>query len=108
VLPRPLSEPWWDLSVNDPTAVGLRRVYTTELRTECAPQHVLATRQFDAAAKCLACDHALYALDGQEWALVHLTWRQAAEPDSRWPLVEALGAWDDVCSAAESHAEQHR
>jgi hypothetical protein len=55
-------------------------------------------------AKCGGCDDALFALDGDEWVLVHLTWA-ANEPG--WPRVEAIGAWPDVFAAAVEHVRLH-
>ena len=62
-------------------------------------------REFHAAAKCGGSDHALFELDTDEWALVHLTWA-ANRPG--WPTVAVMGSWDDVLLAAIDHARLHK
>jgi hypothetical protein len=66
--------------------------------------HVLAHREFRAAAKCAGCDHVLFELDNDGWALVHLTW-SLNEPG--WPMVDATGSWEAVLPSVAEHARQH-
>src|SRR5262249_9387394 len=54
------------------------------------------------------CDRAVFALDHDEWALVHLTWiREGPEIDPRWPTVEALGSWPEVLEAMREHSQRY-
>ena len=101
VLQNALPEPWWDLTVDHTAEVEIREAYAERLRVECGPDHRLAGRDFRAVAKCSGCDRALFALDHDEWALVHLTW---ADPQPGLPTVEAVGSWNDVFVAAVEHA----
>jgi hypothetical protein len=87
-----------------PAGGQVRDAHTSELRRECGPDHELARRKFQAAAKCAACDHVLFELDGDEWALVHLTWTANA---TGWPHIDAIGAWDEVSAAAVAHSRLH-
>jgi hypothetical protein len=104
VLPGPLSEPWRDISTDDPNHVRDREALSQELRQECGPEHSLFDREASAAATCGACDRALYQLDLDEWAIVHLTWTSNAPG---WPTVEATGPWSQVSAAANEHAQNH-
>jgi hypothetical protein len=95
---------WWDLS-GEPR---VRATYTAELRKECGDGHVLAGRDAKCFAKCEGCDRAVYALDGDQWALVHLTFTKSPpESDPQWPTVEAIGPWDEVLSAMTEHSRRH-
>jgi hypothetical protein len=84
-----------------------RDIYVAELRKECGEAHRLAGREFECFAKCDGCDRAVFALDHDEWALVHLTWRRTAETDPNWPSVEALGLWPDVLEAMHAHSQRY-
>jgi hypothetical protein len=101
-LPAALPEPWHGLTTDESSAL------TRELRSECGEDHVLAGRDFQSAARCTACDQVLFALDHEEWAVVHLSWpRHSPEPDPQWPAVHALGSWDEVFDAVTAHARGH-
>jgi hypothetical protein len=104
MLPAALPEPWWDLTEDGATEIEIRNTYSQELRQECGPSHLLSDREYRAVAKCGACDRALFALDQDEWALVHFTW---ANPQPGWPTVDAIGPWDGVLAAAVEHAQGH-
>ncbi|MET0939165.1 MAG: hypothetical protein ABWY51_08085 [Gaiellaceae bacterium] len=90
---------WLDVSTDAP----LRKRLSAQLRRECGPKHVLATRGLTCSAKCEGCDSALVALDDDEWAVVHLTWG-GAQSDPQLPWVEALGAWEDVLPVLNAHS----
>jgi hypothetical protein len=64
----------------------------------------LSDREYRAVAKCGGCDRALFALDHDEWALVHLTWAKA-QPG--WPTVDAIGPWNDTFAAVVEHPQHH-
>lgn len=102
-LPSALPEPWSDLTTDAPASFGLAE----ELRREHSKDHVLAGRDVRDAARCEACDHALFALDHDEWAVVHLTWSPTRESDPYYPRVEALGSWDEVFDAVAEHVRLH-
>jgi hypothetical protein len=87
-----------------PAETRIRETHTEEPRKECGPNHELAQRDVDVAAKSAGCDLVLFRLDSGEWALVHLTWT-ANQPG--WPRVEAIGMWDVVVTAAVEHAQLH-
>lgn len=84
-----------------------RDLYTAELRKECGEGHSLGGREFECFAKCDGCDRAVFALDHDEWALVHVTWRGEAETDPHWPSVEAVGTWPDVLEAMREHSQRY-
>jgi len=86
----------------------VRDGFVAELRKECGEGHRLAAREAECFAKCDGCDRAVFALDHDEWALVHLTWiREGPEIDPRWPTVEALGSWPEVLEAMREHSQRY-
>jgi hypothetical protein len=95
----------WDLTIDAPREAQVHDAHASELRRECGPDHELAGRQFQAAAKCVACDHVVFELDNEQWAVVHLTWTANS---AGWPHVEAIGHWDEVCAAVVEHARLHQ
>jgi hypothetical protein len=104
MLPCPLPELWWDISVEGPGELHARELHSRQLKKECGPDHQLFGRDAHAAAKCRGCDRVLYELDRDEWAVVHLTW--TSNPPG-WPTIDAIGAWPDVSAAAIEHAQSH-
>lgn len=52
------------------------------------PKHILAGRPFSAVAANDGSDDILIHLDGDEFALVHLTWNLETNP--QWPTCEIL------------------
>jgi hypothetical protein len=91
---------WIDVSAD----LDAKDLLSEELRKECSPEHVLASRAFVGVAACGGCDSALFELDGGEWAVVHLTYAGRPEGDPRWPDVEAVGSWEDVLPVMEVHS----
>jgi hypothetical protein len=83
--------PWY--AIEDPGVhAGLER----QLRVEMSERHVLAGESVRLLARREDTDDALFALTGGRVAEVHMTWRQSAEPDPRWPataIFDSLQGW---------------
>lgn len=68
------TEPWVAPAADE--AGGLER----EASVEVGPGHELSGRTLTAIARCSDCDHVVFRLDDDTWAVVHLTWSHKAEP----------------------------
>jgi hypothetical protein len=79
-----IPEPWWDLRTDGPIEAKQRDALRTELNHEVGAGHPLYGRGYSIIARSQARDDVLIALDDNNWAVVHLTWRQAPE-DPPWP-----------------------
>ncbi|HET6616489.1 MAG TPA: hypothetical protein VFH69_01625 [Gemmatimonadota bacterium] len=77
-----------------------------ELRMECGPGHLLASRTYTGMAECGSCDSALFQLDLGEWAVVHLTYSGEQDWNPEFPWVEAIGSWEDVLPELEDHSSE--
>lgn len=78
-----LTEPW-QLIGNSFMAAEL----LAELRREVSKTHPLASHEPRPIARRYDRDDVLFALEAGGWAIVHLTWRRAVEPDQSWPLTQ--------------------
>lgn len=77
----------WDLLSNNAGAA-----FQVELDRELSSGHELFGLTLTPVATCVGCDETLFFVeDLGAWALVHLTWRQSAEPPP-WP--------DSVCGVS--------
>ena len=95
-----LPEAWVSLVApeQEKSASTLRR----ECERELAPNHPLAGRLSAAVARCSGCDDVVFGLsDGEGFALVHLTWRQARE-DPPFPRTTFFASWE-VRRALDAH-----
>ena len=68
----------------------------TELQKEVALGHSLFGRAAKAVATRKDCDDVLFETDDPEkpLAVVHLTWKESAEIESRWPATRLFAGWD--------------
>ena len=69
---------------------------------EIGPSHPLFGRGLTTVALCRGCDHVLFRLDDESWAIVHLTWTSAREP-APWPNSTQC----DSCMAVEMEVDAH-
>ena len=93
--------PWSALDGDD------SETFADELRLEVSPGHVLYGRATTVVARCGSCD-SVVVQSGVTWLVVHLTWRQAAEPP-QWPVVEIeTNSRDDLVAwlaRSDGHAD---
>jgi hypothetical protein len=75
---------------------------TAELRREIAADHVLAGRTATVVRRCSGCDDVIFRLDGDVFAVVHLTWSGRREP-APWPRTAILSTFLAVESFVDSH-----
>jgi hypothetical protein len=106
-LPLELQNPWRDISSDEGNNPHARQRLVDELRRELGPGHLLESRAAEAVAYRGDRDDVLFRLDGDEWAIVHLSYPDERETDPAWPSVEVIGdatevfefanrdAWDD-------------
>jgi hypothetical protein len=93
-------EPWEPVEpgrTDDPSAFA--RGWEAELRKEVVPGHVLHGLAVTLIARRYDRDDALFQMQDGRVAQVHLTWKQAPEPDPRWPetvIYPSLQAWADT------------
>jgi hypothetical protein len=102
-------EPWTAITDLDWDA-GKKADYCTgwesQLARELGPSHALFGRAAKLIARRFDTDDALFQLEGDQVAEVHLTWSKGQEPDPRWPntaIFQTLDQW-----ASESMTPQHR
>ena len=76
--PPPLPAGWELIAKAD------RAQFESELASELSPGHPLHGVRVIAVARCVGCDHTLFATVDEEWAIVHLTHRRAPESPP-WP-----------------------
>jgi hypothetical protein len=84
-----LYEPW--------VPVGDGRALEAELARELAPGHRLFGKKLHALARRVDCDDVFFA-NADSFAVVHLTWRRAREPDPRWPATEVYRSLADFAA----------
>ena len=89
-----LSHPWWDLRGTDPSDVDQREALTAELAREVRRGHTLHKVPITVIGRSEASDDIIVQLTDGSWAVVHLTWRGAAERPP-WP-------WTDHCATSEA------
>jgi hypothetical protein len=80
-------EPWAAI-----TDAETAQANEAELQRELPEGHVLAGESVHAIARRQDRDDILFALSRDRWAIVHLTWRGAREPDQRWPTAVLLAS----------------
>lgn len=88
----PWIAPWQAVSTKG------REAYEHELRLEVTPGHPLYDAKLTAIARTCHDDNVLFRIHGTsaELAVVHLTFRGKAEPDTKWPatiLYRDLDHW---------------
>lgn len=86
-----LTPPWQPLSDSRAEAFSL------ELMRELSPGHELYGIVARAIAARIDQDDALFELSGHEkhLAVVHLTWGERSEHNSKYPRVQFFAGWDD-------------
>lgn len=95
-------EPWHAID-DEMVAATLAR----QLSIEASRHHRLFGKRVHLLARRADTDDVLFALDDGRVAEVHLTWRQTAEPDPRWPataIFDSLEKWREE-SMRPLHAE---
>ncbi|PYC67260.1 hypothetical protein C7C45_22625 [Micromonospora arborensis] len=73
------TDPWWDLRRGGPTEQRQREALHAELLTEAAAGHPLHSQPVEVIGRSGASDDIVVELSSGGWALVHLTWKRAAE-----------------------------
>jgi hypothetical protein len=86
-----LVTPWQHLAENRAEEVSL------ELKRELSSAHVLYGIEARAIAGRIDRDDILFELSGfeKQLAVVHLTWSQKSEQDSKYPMTKLFAEWDD-------------
>jgi hypothetical protein len=84
-------EPWYE--IDDPS---MRDKFRVELEREVSHGHVLYGRAAEVVARRDDRDDFLVSLEGDGWAIVHLTWRMAPETDPIWPATQVFDSGDEV------------
>lgn len=84
-------EPWYE--IDDPS---MRNEFRVELEREVSLGHVLYGRPAEVVARRDDRDDFLISLEGDAWAIVHLTWSVAPESDPIWPVTTAFDSTDDL------------
>ncbi|HUE73676.1 MAG TPA: hypothetical protein VMP01_22550 [Pirellulaceae bacterium] len=84
-----LPDPWQPAAEN---ASALER----ELCSEVAPGHPLHGRSCRAVARRIDCDEVLFEVGSTQLAVVHLTWRGAAETNSNFPATSLYDSFEDL------------
>ncbi|WP_461221754.1 hypothetical protein [Methylobacterium sp. CM6247] len=93
-------DPWESVNsgqTDDVSALG--QGWEAELRKEVAPAHIFYGLAITLIARRYDRDDALFQLHDGRVAQVHLTWKQAQEPDPRWPktvIYASLQSWADT------------
>ena len=82
-----LTHPWRDLRGTDPSDVAQREALTAELALEVSRGHTLHQVPITVIGRSEASDDIIVQLTDSSWAVVHLTWRQAAERPP-WPKTD--------------------
>ncbi len=77
-----LVEPWAEIL---PDTLAM---FEDELQRELAPDHVLYNERVRFVGRRYDRDDFLLSLDGDRWAVVHLTFRGGQEVNAHWPLCE--------------------
>ena len=93
-----LPEPWTSASEFDD--LGKRLV--AELERGVQPGHELAGRTVVPIAKCGGCDDAVFRLEDETWAIVHLTWSRRAESPP-WPRTKLVSSFLAIEAAMTEH-----
>jgi hypothetical protein len=96
-----LTDPWFPVA--DPTVA---EDLLAELRRELSPSHVLASRSVEPIGRREDRDDILVALADGGWAIVHLTWQRATEPDPRRPATSRFENEADLRRRLDSDAEE--
>lgn len=78
------TNPWRDLRRGGPTEQRQRGALHAELLTEVAAGHPLYNQPVEVIGRSGASDDIVVELASGGWALVHLTWKRAAERKP-WP-----------------------
>lgn len=86
-----LEEPWQALPIDQVTML------TSQLQRELPAGHVLSGVETRAIARTANRDDVLFELldHDKRLAVVHLTWSQQAQTDSRWPDTCLFATWDE-------------
>ncbi|MGC4879213.1 hypothetical protein ACLQ26_23510 [Micromonospora sp. DT43] len=89
------SDPWWDLRQGGPAERQLQQTLQAELLTELAAGHPLHDQPTKVIAKSEVSDDIVVELPAGRCALIHLTWRGAAETPP-WPKAEFYDTLGDL------------
>lgn len=95
-----LPDPWWVPGDEDLAAL------TLELNVEVARGHTLYGLAGTAVSRCAACDEAVFRLDEDRFAMVHLTWSERAETPP-WPECSETGDDQLTRTAQRQHSRDH-
>jgi hypothetical protein len=90
-----LTDPWWDLRGGGPTEEKQRKAIQAELLAEVSRGHPLSGAAVEVIGRSEASDDVLLRAGRRGWAVVHLTWRGAAEPPP-WPRVAFYASVQEV------------
>jgi histidinol phosphatase-like PHP family hydrolase len=81
-------EPWEEIG-------ELGEAFSKELQKEVAPGHQLHGIPAEAIGHRIDCDNAVFRLEDDVVAVVHLTWSRKQEPNSDYPRTEVYASIDD-------------
>jgi hypothetical protein len=96
-------EPWWDLRAREARDAEMAELLAQRLGTETAEGHPLFAAAVTTVARCTACDDVLYDLGDSRFAVVHLTWTDAAPDSPPWPKSTVYASWEDAEKAILAH-----
>ena len=90
-----LTDPWWDLRGGGPAEEKQCKAIQAELLAEVSQGHPLFGVAVEVVARSEASDDVLLRAGRRGWAVVHLTWRGAAEPPP-WPRVAFYASVQEI------------
>jgi hypothetical protein len=90
-----LTDPWRDLRGGGPAEEKQRKAIRAELSAEVSQGHPLSGVAVEVAARSEASDDVLLRAGRRGRAVVHLTWRGAAEPPP-WPRVALCASVQEI------------
>jgi len=89
------------------SAKKVPHAWEQELQLEVSPKHILWQQQVRLVARRHDRDEALFELDDGRVAEVHLTWRQAEEPDGKWPWTVVFSNLDQWHASKKKESEEN-
>lgn len=97
-------EPWWDLRGHADKDVQMRQWVQAELGREVSANHPLDGRTVTALARCSHCDDAIFQIDDDGFARVHLTMSPKETPP--WPQTVFFDSWRGAAEYVEHHSAE--
>ena len=94
---------WWDLRGSSAEDAVERRRVEDELIREVAPGHPVHGQHPAAVASCTHCDDCLFMIDGNRFAVVHLSWPEQGPDRPPWPDTDVCDNWE----AVEAYLSKH-